>query len=266
VAGRFENESASGAIALARLNADGTTDQFLVHAISSAVSSLIVRPDQKILMLGSFTSVGGFPRNRVALLNADGTVDATYNPSVNGAVNGGSLLPDGKLLLRGSFTSVGYVAQKYLARLNADGTPDVTFDPVFKAQTTASTPSVLASLIQPDGKVVIGGVFAEIDGVFRDNIVRLNADGSVDEGFVGQVDGEVNDLYLLQNGKLFASGNFPSAGGLRSSNIARFLANGVADPSFLAKTAPLNALSGVTRSGRLLMRNGTSLIGKPTSS
>ena len=266
VAGRFENESTSGAIALARLNTDGTTDEFLVHAINSTVSSLIVRPDQKILMLGSFTSVGGFPRNRVALLNADGTVDATYNPSVNGAVNGGSLLPDGKLLLRGSFTGVGNVVQKYLARLNADGMLDETFNPVFKAQNTASTPSILASLVQPDGKIVIGGAFAEIDGVFRDNIVRLNIDGSVDEGFVGQVDGEVNDLYLLQNGKLFASGNFPSAGGLRSSKIARFLANGAVDPSFLAKTAPFNSLSGVTRSGRLLMRNGTSLVGKPTSS
>lgn len=266
LAGRFENESTSGAIALARLNEDGSIDQFLVRSINATVTALIVRPDQKILMLGNFSSVGGLPRNRVALLNADGTLDATYNPSVSGAVDGGSLLPDGKLLLRGSFTGVGNVVQRYLARLNADGTLDESFNPVFKAEGINSTPLILASLVQPDGKVVIGGRFIEIDGVFRDNIVRLNPDGSVDEGFLGQADGEVNDLYLLQNGKLLVSGSFKAAGGVRPSNIARLLPDGAVDPSFLARNTPPNALSGVTRSGRLLLRNGTRLLGMPTAS
>jgi uncharacterized delta-60 repeat protein len=266
VAGKFENESTAGAIALARLNPDGTIDEFLVQAINATVTSLIIRPDRKILMLGNFTSMGGIARSRVALLEMDGTVDASYNPSASGAVIGGSLLPDGKILLRGSFTGIGSAIQKHLARLNPDGSLDESFNPVFKAQGTNSTPSILASLVQPDGKVVIGGSFVEIDGVFRDNIVRLNPDGSVDEGFVGQADGEVSDLYLLQNGKLFASGRFDAAGGIRTSNVARFNPDGTTDPSFIAKSAPQHALSGVTRAGTLLMRNGTSLLGKPAAS
>lgn len=42
---------------------------------------------------------------------------------------------------------------------------------------------VEAMLLQPDGKVIIGGIFTEVDGVSRSAIARLNSDGSLDTSF-----------------------------------------------------------------------------------
>jgi len=36
---------------------------------------------------------------------------------------------------------------------------------------------VLATAIQPDGKIVIGGRFSAVNGIARNNIARLNAEG-----------------------------------------------------------------------------------------
>src|SRR5438034_3008197 len=40
---------------------------------------------------------------------------------------------------------------------------------------------VLATTVQEDGKVIVGGYFSSVHGVVRNNLARLNADGSVDE-------------------------------------------------------------------------------------
>jgi hypothetical protein len=37
--------------------------------------------------------------------------------------------------------------------------------------------------VQPDGRVVIGGDFTHVDGVTRNYLARLNADGSLDTSF-----------------------------------------------------------------------------------
>src|SRR5437016_2646266 len=39
---------------------------------------------------------------------------------------------------------------------------------------------VLATAIQDDGKLIIGGYFSLVNGVSRHNIARLNRDGSLD--------------------------------------------------------------------------------------
>ena len=39
---------------------------------------------------------------------------------------------------------------------------------------------VCATAVQPDGKIIIGGAFTTYNGVSRNNIARLNANGSLD--------------------------------------------------------------------------------------
>ena len=43
--------------------------------------------------------------------------------------------------------------------------------------------SVYAMVMQPDGKILVGGLFIGVQGVTRNLIVRLNCDGTLDAAF-----------------------------------------------------------------------------------
>ena len=62
------------------------------------------------------------------------------------------------------------------------GANDPTFNPNTGSGTGASS-SVFASAILPDGKIIICGDFFVYNGVSRNRIARLNANGSLDVGF-----------------------------------------------------------------------------------
>src|SRR5262249_42725018 len=72
---------------------------------------------------------------------------------------------------------------------------------------------VLATVVQPDGKVVIGGEFSYVNGVARQNIARLNADGSLDTSWNPGASSFVAALALDSGGNLYAGGNFAFIGG-----------------------------------------------------
>ncbi|HRN38061.1 MAG TPA: delta-60 repeat domain-containing protein, partial [Flavobacteriales bacterium] len=66
-----------------------------------------------------------------------------------------------------------------IARINANGTLDASFNPG-----SGANQRVEAIVVQPDGKILIGGVFQNFNGSGRNRIARLNANGTVDTGFV----------------------------------------------------------------------------------
>jgi Domain of unknown function (DUF5122) beta-propeller/Tetratricopeptide repeat len=54
------------------------------------------------------------------------------------------------------------------------------FDPAFSAATNGA---VRAIAVQADGKVLLGGIFTQVNGVARAGLARLNVDGSLDTAF-----------------------------------------------------------------------------------
>ena len=114
-------------------------------------------------------------------LLAAGEVDASFNTSAGriGFVFAVVVQPDGKILLGGMFDNINGIPRNSLARLNADGSLDATFNP---GEGVAGG-FVLSLALQPDGKILAGGLFSSINEIGRNNIARLNADGSVDETF-----------------------------------------------------------------------------------
>ena|ERR1019366_557252 len=66
----------------------------------------------------------------------------------------------------GDFTAFNGTRQKYLARLNADGTLDASFSPWVDN-------NVQSLVLQPDGKMLVGGDFSGINSWTRDGIARL---------------------------------------------------------------------------------------------
>ena len=122
------NGSATSSPAVLTVNAvmlDGTFSP----GANFEVRCLALQPDGKILVAGSFTNLGGMPRNRIGRLNADGTPDGTFNPGANNTVISMAVQEDGKILVAGFFTTLSGQARTNIGRLNADGTLDSVFNP-----------------------------------------------------------------------------------------------------------------------------------------
>ena len=208
IGGNFSSYNGSLRNGIALVNTNGSLDNgFNPGAgFNGTVNALALQPDGRILAGGNFTSYNGTPCLYVARLNPDGSLDATFNPagSLNAAVNAIAVESGGQVVVGGNFTSAGGVpGQDYIARLNADGTFDPGFDPG-----SGANAAVFALGIQPDGNIVVGGNFSQINGQSLNNIARLNANGFSDPNFFCGVgsDGPVYDI-TIQTNAIFSTTN-----------------------------------------------------------
>ena len=91
---------------------------------------------------------------------------------------------------------------------------------------------VYATALQAGGKTILAGSFTSVLGVARNNIARLNADGTLDAGFNPNANGDVRCVTVQADGQILLGGNFTSVGGTPRINIARVAANGTLDAGF----------------------------------
>jgi hypothetical protein len=73
--------------------------------------------------------------------------------------------------------------------------------------------TVDVAVVQPDGKILIGGSFTSVLGVTRNNIARLNPDGTLDSAFDPNANSVVNSIAVQADGKILAGGGFTTIGG-----------------------------------------------------
>src|SRR5438552_13991834 len=84
---------------------------------------------------------------------------------------------------------------------------------------------VFVVVVQPDGKILIGGDFTTLSpnggaAVTRNRIARLNPDGTLD-AFNPNANNTVNSIAVQADGKILAGGFFTTIGGQTRNNIAR---------------------------------------------
>ena len=197
----------------------------------SAIYSVAVHTNSKVLVGGNFSSFNSAPRNNLARLNSDGTLDAAFNPTsgANGEIEVVLVQGDAKILLAGKFSAVNGVGRNHIARLNGDGSLDTGFDPGAGANST-----VWSLAVQADGKVLMGGDFSIVNGTNRSRIARLNADGSLDTSFNPGTgaDDTVYSVLWQSTGKVLMGGNFLNINGTPRSHIARLTSSGAVDATF----------------------------------
>ncbi|TGE19677.1 T9SS type A sorting domain-containing protein [Hymenobacter elongatus] len=185
ISGNFTRVNGTARPQLARINADGTLDPTFV-AVPVQPSPELVRllPSGRTLLFGPGTlTVGGQSFRNLVQLNSDGTLGpalATGTGST-GPPKVVAVQADGKILLGGTFTAFNGVASSYFVRLNADGSVDTQFTANMGAGFAGE---VKTMVVQPDGKIVVGGRFQDFNGTGRQRLVRLNANGSYDNSFV----------------------------------------------------------------------------------
>jgi uncharacterized delta-60 repeat protein len=89
--------------------------------------------------------------------------------------------------------------------------------------------------LQPDGKVLIGGVFTTFNGSPRNNIARLTTTGALDTTFnPGTGTNNEIDAIAVQpsDGKVLIGGYFDSVNGVTHKGLARLNTNGSVDNAF----------------------------------
>ena len=224
---------------IARLNSDGTLDTTFMTGtgFNSAVNSIKVQTDGKIIVGGSFTSFNGVTgNNRIVRLNADGTLDNTFTTGTgfNTTVQIIETQSDGKILVGGNFSSYNGTTSgvSRFLRLNADGSLDTSF-----VSGSGFNDTVITILPLSDGKIILGGNFTSYNsGTNINRIVKLNANGSIDSSFssgTGFNGSPVNTIVQLTDGKLLVGGEFTFYNGASvGRRLVRLNANGTIDNAF----------------------------------
>lgn len=258
-----------------RLNGDGSRDtSFGVGGEarvtvkgSDTVADFKLQPDGKILLavnsiepcLIAFLSFyspcltpsgdTATPISAMVRLTAQGMLDSAFGVggTVQAPANSGNRLAlavqaDGRvLLLRSTSVPRSRIFGWALARYNADGTPDLTFNQGNAVTSTCQADGV-SMVIQPDGRIVVGGAqdvgYAEPAVNPGLCLERINGDGSHDVSFgAGSLWTALNANVSLHSMSLLPGANLLAVG--RSCDLtgcellaARYDPDGRLDPSF----------------------------------
>ena len=253
--GTFSRVGGSPRAGLARIDSDGEVDLGFGSAAkpNGAVRALALEEGEFILIGGDFTTVGGGPHSRLARLDGSGLVDAAFAPNIRGDVRAVVVQPNGKILVGGGFTNVNTTKVFGLVRLNADGSIDNSF------QTgTGFLGSVNAIALQPDGGILVGGLFSRYNNTPVNNLLRLTASGSIDDTFNAGSgpDAAIRAMGIHGSGHIYIGGDFIEFDGTARSHFARLRQNGSLDETF----AVGEGADGVVRT-LVVLENSSVLIG-----
>lgn len=253
----------SYAVMLMRYNSDGTIDTtfggnntgFIISQFNSDVASnaeaMAIQSDGKIILGGYFND-----RFAVYRYTQDGVLDTTFGTegyaniqidNINeNFIKGIAVQEDDKIVAAG-FGSNGIDADIVVVRYNADGSLDSSFgqNGVVIQAIGSGHDFLNAVVIQPDGKIVVGGHKWERnipELVYDFILVRYNTDGSIDNTFGsqgvataqfnnGENAGYLYGLAMQEDGKFVAVGQEVGID-VHKTAMVRFNGNGSIDTSF----------------------------------
>jgi uncharacterized delta-60 repeat protein len=238
----------SVSFALARYNPNGSLDSTFGSGGTvltsfggplSAAADVVVQPDGKIVAVGVAGSDFG-----IARYSSNGTLDPTFGSGGlvttdfggSDQANGVALQPDGKIVVVGPLQG-----QIGVARYNPDGSLDSTFGSGGKVTTDASPSFDGAFDVAVSGTkiVVAGGTGFYPVGASDFQLVRYNADGSLDPSFGGGgiVTTDFGGSDIVFGIAVTADGMITAAGGSKGASpgdfaVARYNSDGSLDSTF----------------------------------
>jgi len=185
--------------------------------------------DGSILVYGSnnqkFTTFDGQPAADMVRLKPNGEIDPTFNvgsgpdQGIQNVIYNATLK---KYMVVGQFSNFNGKPSQYMVRLNYDGSVDDTFKPKVMS---GGTPEYAKQF--DDGLIFVNGSFRTYDGVVRNGIAILDADGSLKSQYnnTGNLAGDVWDVYETKSADnkraLLIMGYFNTFDNLPKNNIVR---------------------------------------------
>ncbi|MBK9763723.1 MAG: T9SS type A sorting domain-containing protein [Flavobacteriales bacterium] len=238
IGGSFTDYNGTTLNKIARLNSNGTLDGTFSIGTGFAggnVNAIAVQADGKILVVGTFTSYNGTTENRIVRLNTNGTRDVGYvtGTGTNSDIYHGALDVNGKFVIGGTFSTYNGTSSQGVARINTNGTIDGTL-----SVGTGTNNAVFCIGNQPDGKIVIGGLFTTYNGTSATRIARLTSTGALD-GTFSTGTGFNSWPYVIAfqpDGKILIGGDFMTYNGVTRNRMVRLNTNGTLDTGFTTGT------------------------------
>ncbi|HUK77281.1 MAG TPA: cadherin-like beta sandwich domain-containing protein [Thermoleophilia bacterium] len=176
---------------------------------------------------GAFTTIGGQSSNHLAALDAtSGAADTTFaaNASANNDIRA-LAVSDSTVYAGGAFTTIGGQSCNYLAALDAtSGAADTTFD------ANASAGGDIYALAVSGSTLYVGGSFASVGGLTRNNIAALDATSGDATTWNPDARSDIESLHpdagsdveslAVSGSTVYVGGAFTTIGGQERNSIA----------------------------------------------
>lgn len=119
--------------------------------------------------------------------------------------------------------------------------------------------------VLPDGRILIGGTFAEVGDVVARGVARLRPDGTPDPTFTtgSGFDGFVHAVAALPDGASLIGGDFTHYNGVAVPALVRLHADGTLDRGFAPTTTPVTVTSIAVAADGTILAGG--IDDRPTS-
>jgi uncharacterized delta-60 repeat protein len=235
---------------MARFNVDGTLDtafadpQFDPTVGFSPVRCIALQADGRVLVGGAFTHVGSTSHFYFARFSSSGAFDSTFPVSNEPQVAAIAVAPDGSIFVDDPGTGE-------ILKYSAAGVVDTTY---VSAVTDGETNSMV---LQPNGKIVIGGTFQLVGTDAHHALARLNANGSLDTTLADlhfsfdatHPNGYISGVAAQADGKLAVTGNFTLANSQARQYVARVVTGDSVVSTLTGQASGSSTIVTWTRSG-----------------
>jgi uncharacterized delta-60 repeat protein len=250
VSGNFTIYNSLVANGIVRVNNDGTVDTTFNtgDGFNGQVRSLKVSANNDIYAVGDFTSYNGVNVNRIARLKSNGDLDQSFSigSGFNDTATELEFSSDGSgnIYVVGNFAEYSGNTANRIIRLKSDGSIDADFN--FGAGFDRETPFTVNNLINLEipsdgsGDIYVSGDFLQYNGYSAPQIIRINDDGTLDNGFVTGtgftpgINNQTVDITLANDGSgdIYVSGYFSEYNGVSVYDILRLNNDGTVDTGF----------------------------------
>lgn len=171
----------------------------------------------------------------VAVYSQLAQLDSTFDTGsgANAGINELIIQPDDKVIVAGMFVDFNGTTAGRIIRLLPDGEIDSTWI----TSSGGADFDIRGMALQPDGKVLIGGLFGLYNGATANRLVRLDSAGNTDPSFVvgAGPNNEVQGITVNTN-RAVIHGFFNQYQGTPVPSFAVLQMNGSLDTSFILPT------------------------------
>ena len=181
---------------------------------NGSVNAMVFKGDT-VLIAGSFSEVGGVPRQHMAALDINTAELLDWDPGVDAGIDAMTVLGD-VVYLGGDFTQLAGAARSYFGAIDLNTNTVLPWDP----NVTGIYYNVNVDAIVPSGEQLL----AHGDALFvgtraRNNAAALDMNTGVVTDWDPGVEGVVNTLAMLDS-TVYLGGAFTNVGGAARNNLA----------------------------------------------
>jgi len=251
VGGDFTSFNGTPVGALARINPDGTFDSAFNTAIGTgfnfAVNSILeFNEDDEYIISGAFTTFNGVAQSRIIKLDINGAKVPEFVGAFSSSAGGLWLDHTNGTVIMGNGFSIFYngvpvrAAGASQSIFRIDATTGALLNII--AQGTQFNAYVNCVSVNSDGSLIVNGLFTTYNGVTVNHIVKMNATGAIDTGFMTNIGtgftGETTTNTIQANGQVSVGLIDPTntLNGLPTRGLVLLNPDGTRDMAFNAGT------------------------------